>query len=303
VWGVVAGAAGLATAPLEPNVLEEGIVVHTAERMLAGEHLYRDVISHTAPLPYEILALLFRVLGAEIAVARASVVVLQVVGAAAAWAVAHRAGAGALAHAAAATIAAAPILLVPLYSTYFYTTLAFYLGLVAVYIGLRGLEATRWAFAAGALLAAVALCKQSAGVAFAAAFLPMATWCAPADVRWRRLGAMTLGGGGVALLTLLLYATRGDLTVFVWSQIQLAWEMGSAETFRMPFINLWPPGELEEFARGSWALYLPSYYHMRYGLYPPSSSTRCPSWRCSPPVCERRRPGCPRRRGSTGRSC
>jgi hypothetical protein len=268
VWGLLAGAAGLATAPLEPNVLEEGIVVHTAERMAAGEHLYRDVISHTAPLPYEILALLFRALGTEIALARASVVVMQGIGAAAAWAVARRAGAGVLAHAAAATIAAAPVLLVPLFSTYFYTTLAFYLGLVAVYVALRGVDSTRWATAAGALLAAVALCKQSAGVVFVATVLPVVTWRAPAEARWTRLGAMLLGGAAIALLTLSLYATRGDLTAFVWSQVWLAWEMGSAQTFRMPFIDLWPPGELGGFARGSWALYLPSTYHMRYGPYP-----------------------------------
>jgi hypothetical protein len=42
---------------LEPNVLEEDIVVHTAECMLHGDHLYRDAIAHTGPLPYQLLVI------------------------------------------------------------------------------------------------------------------------------------------------------------------------------------------------------------------------------------------------------
>ena len=57
-WGIAAVVAGLAVAPLDPSLLEEGIVVHTAQRMLGGEQLYRDVVSHTGPLPYELLAAL-----------------------------------------------------------------------------------------------------------------------------------------------------------------------------------------------------------------------------------------------------
>ena len=30
--------------------------MHTAECMLQGNHVYRDVITHTGPLPYELLA-------------------------------------------------------------------------------------------------------------------------------------------------------------------------------------------------------------------------------------------------------
>ncbi|MBW2668006.1 MAG: hypothetical protein JRE13_17085, partial [Deltaproteobacteria bacterium] len=79
IWGLVGAAAGAAVAPLDPNLLEEGIVVHTAQRMLEGERLYRGVVSHTGPLPYEFLALLFQIFGAKIAVARAAVVLLQAV--------------------------------------------------------------------------------------------------------------------------------------------------------------------------------------------------------------------------------
>ena len=35
-WGLCAVAAGAAVAPLDPSLLEEGIVVHTAQRIVAG---------------------------------------------------------------------------------------------------------------------------------------------------------------------------------------------------------------------------------------------------------------------------
>ena len=114
-WAGIATAIGAVAAPLDPNLLEEGIVLHTAERMLEGDHLYRDVIIHTAPLPYELLALLFRVFGAEIAVARAAVVLLQGLGTALLFAAVRRAAPAVLAHAAAAAVACAPQMLVPLF--------------------------------------------------------------------------------------------------------------------------------------------------------------------------------------------
>ena len=131
-WALAAAAAGGLAAPLDPNLLEEGIVVHAAERMVAGEHLYRDVVLHTAPLPYELLALLFRVFGSEIAVARAAVVVFQALGTGLLFAALRRAGLGVLAHPAAAAVTVAPILLVPLFSSFFYTTLAVYLALTEI---------------------------------------------------------------------------------------------------------------------------------------------------------------------------
>ncbi|HEY5656245.1 MAG TPA: hypothetical protein VIY27_00505, partial [Myxococcota bacterium] len=267
LWGALAAAAGLAAAPLEPNVLEEGIVVHIAERMLQGDHLYRDVISHTGPLPYELLAALFRALGAEIAVARGSVVALQGLGTLALYALARRAGAGALAHAAAAVVTVAPLLLIPLFSTFFYTTLAFYLGLVAVYAGLRAADSPGWALTTGALLAGIALCKQSTGVAFSATLLPLAALGARPGLRLRRAGQIALGGAAVAAAVLALYALRGDLRALVSAQLELGLALARAASFRTPFINLWPPGALDPAIRESWVMYLPSLYHLRHGLH------------------------------------
>jgi hypothetical protein len=81
-WAAVAALSGASVAGLEPNLLEEGIVVHAAERMAAGEHLYRDIVLFTAPLPYELLALLFRSVGPELLLARGFVVALQAAAAA-----------------------------------------------------------------------------------------------------------------------------------------------------------------------------------------------------------------------------
>jgi hypothetical protein len=267
LWAALAGAAGLAAAPLEPNVLEEGIVVHVAERMSLGDHLYRDAITHTGPLPYEILAGLFRMLGAEIAAARGAVVVLQMLGTLALFALARRAGAGVFAHAAAAVVASAPILLIPLFSTFFYTTLSFYLGLLTAYAGLRAARSARWALTTGALLAAIALCKQSTGVVLTAALLPLACLGAPRPLRARRVAQISLGGGATALIALAVYALRGDLYSFVYAQVALPIALAGSDSFRAPFINLWPPGALDPAIRESWVMYLPSLYHLRQGLH------------------------------------
>jgi len=266
-WGLAAALAGLAVAPLDPNLLEEGIVVHTAQRMLGGEQLYRDVVSHTGPLPYELLAALFHLFGAKIEVARGAIILLQGVATAAVFASARRAGAGVLAHPAAAAVAAAPVLLVPLFSIFYYTTIAFYLGLVAVYAGLRARTSDAWAVAAGVLVACIALCKQNTGVQFAALFVPAVALCAQKGQRARRALDVILGGAAVALLTLAVYAARGTLRELCTAQVLMPLAMASAETFRTPFINLWPPGELAPIVRESWVMYLPSLYHMKYGLF------------------------------------
>ena len=44
VWGIIGALACLSVSGLEPNLVEEGFVVHVAQRMVAGEHLYRDIV-------------------------------------------------------------------------------------------------------------------------------------------------------------------------------------------------------------------------------------------------------------------
>jgi hypothetical protein len=266
-WALAAAAAGAVVAPLDPNLLEEGIVVHAAERMAGGEHLYRDVLLHTAPLPYELLALLFRIFGTEIAVARGTVLVFQAAGVGLLYAALRRAGLGPLAHPAAAAVAVAPILGVPLFSVFFYTTLAFYLSLTTVYTGLRAGRSDAWAAATGALVACVALSKQTAGVVLATALLPGIAVSAAPGKRMARVLSYAGGGALLALATLVLYAARGDLDALLFAQIELPFALAAGETFHTPYINLWPPGVLAPVIQESWVMYLPSLYHMRYGLY------------------------------------
>lgn len=265
-WALVAALFGASVATLEPNLLEEGIVVHAAERMAEGEHLYRDIVLFTAPLPYELLALLFRSVGADILAARGAVVALQALAAGLLFACARRAGLGILAHAAAATLAASPPLLVPLLSTFFYTTLAFYFSVCAMAAALWGTRSRGWAVAAGALVGCVALCKQHNGVLLAAALLPGLLLGAPAGTRLARLRDYVAGGVGLALLTLALYAVRGDLDALFYTQIELPLGLASTSSYATSFITLWPPGQLDPESAGLFSLYAPSLYTSLYGL-------------------------------------
>ena len=65
------------------------------------------------------------------------------------------------------------------------------------------------------LVAAVALCKQTFGVAFAVTLF--AAVAATAPVRVRALASFAAGGAGTALVCVAYYALRGDLSVFVYS--------------------------------------------------------------------------------------
>ena len=55
LWAAIGAGVGAFMAPLEPSFLEEGLMLHIAERLVGGEHLYRDV--HMRPgmvAPYQI---------------------------------------------------------------------------------------------------------------------------------------------------------------------------------------------------------------------------------------------------------
>ena len=69
VWALAGFAAGVSMLPLEPSLGEEGGMIHLAQRLLDGERLYRDIFWFTGPLPFDVLALLFRIFGEEIGVA------------------------------------------------------------------------------------------------------------------------------------------------------------------------------------------------------------------------------------------
>jgi len=241
-WGAAGAAACLAMAPLEPSLLEEGLIVHVAQRLSRGERLYSEVASFTGPIPYELLALLFRLFGESIAVARGAVAVLAALACASTFAVARRAGAGALAHAAAAAVASVPVFLFPLLSTYFYSTLACQATLITAYAGVRGTRSISWAVATGALIACVALCKQSVGAVLAIAMIATLASCTSREWRWRTVAAVVAGGIATAALTSAYYAMNSEFGAFFDSVAVMP--MTFVDDFDSAYLNLWPPGEL-----------------------------------------------------------
>ncbi len=267
LWAVVGFSACWSLTDLEPNLVEEGLLLHVAQRLVHGEHLYRDIVYFTGPLPFELLALLFRIFGEEIAVGR-TVMALFLGGATAAtWSFARRSGAGALAFPAAAVVASTPALLFPMFSMFYYTPLAFCFGVLAVDAASRGAESARWAFAAGVLVAAMALCKQTLGVVFAATLLPAVAIALPRTERFRRIAAMTAGGACLAMLTVAFYAVKGDLDD-LWRCL-VTIPLGLSESFSSPYMNLWPPGELAAEILPNRLVYFSSLYFLRFGLFSP----------------------------------
>ncbi len=265
VWALAGGGACLSVAGLEPNLVEEGLVLHFAQRLVRGEHLYRDLVFFTGPLPFELLAALFRAFGEEIAVGRAAQAAVHGAATAATFGVARRAGAGPLAHLAAALVTMAPILLFPLFSIFYYTPLAFGLGALAAWAAARGADSRGFALAAGALVAAVALCKQTIGVALALGLLATVAAGAPARARRARALAMALGGAAVAAATLAAYAARGDLAELFRCMVVVPLSLG--DRYSSGFMNLWPPGRLAPELEAQKAIYLPNLWLLRHGIF------------------------------------
>ncbi|MBW2316311.1 MAG: hypothetical protein JRH10_19265, partial [Deltaproteobacteria bacterium] len=255
-WAAAGAGACAAMAPLQPNLLEEGFALHVAQRIASGEHLYRDIVFFSGPVPFEALALLFRAFGDEIAIARGAVVVLHALTTGLAFDLARRAGAGALSHVAAAALAFAPILLFPFFSIYFHTTIAFYLIGIAVHAGLRATESTRWGFLAGATIALVGMTKQSLGAVLAVSLLPAVVLGTARGGRLARAATVSLGLAAMGGFIVAVFAARGDLGALYHGVIELPLTLGG--TFGSAYINLWPPGELTGDARFNAPFYLPN---------------------------------------------
>lgn len=258
LWAVAGAAACAAMAPLQPSVLEEGGMLHLAQRMNAGERLFVDLLSVTGPVPYELLSLLFRLFGEEVYTARLALAVLHGMSTAAVFDLARRAQAGALAHAAAAVWASAPVLLFPSYSIYFYSTLAVHAALLATWTALRAPVSLAWAVTAGAGAAVVALTKQTLGAALAAAFLVAVPLAAAPGRRLRQALGVAAGGALLALVTLASYAARGELAAVVRNLVSVP--LSYTTSYASPFPNLWPPGRFAGETLPLAGIYLPNAY-------------------------------------------
>jgi hypothetical protein len=265
LWVVVGCVACATVIGLEPNLVEEGLLIHVAQRLVAGERLYRDIVFFTGPLPFELLGLLFRWFGEEILVGRGATALISGVNAGLAYGLLRRAGGGVLAHAAGALVAALPLLLFPLFSIFYYTPLAFSFGLWAAYAATRGVTSVRWVFAAGVAVAAVALCKQTIGAVLAAGMLVAVFATAPAGRRLRITRSFVLGGAASALLTVAFYGLRGDLGDLWRCLVSVPLSLG--ETFSSRYLNLWPPGELDPELLPHKVVYFPNLYFLKYGTH------------------------------------
>ncbi|MFQ5515245.1 MAG: hypothetical protein ACE5FG_12540 [Myxococcota bacterium] len=265
LWAVLGAVACWRVAGLEPNLVEEGLVVHFAQRLVHGEQLYRDMIFFSGPLPFELLAGLFRLFGEELVVGRWAMVGLHALATGLGFSVARRTVSAPWAHALGAFLAAVPILLFSLLSVFWYTTIALYLGVITVYVALRGTRSAGWAFAAGTLVAGVALCKQSLGVVLALGMVPALVGCSPAGRRVAHARAVLLGGATAAALTIGLYALRGTLDDMLRCLVVVPLSLG--KSYSTPYLNLWPPGELAPEILANKVLYLPNIFFIAYGIF------------------------------------
>jgi len=250
--------------PLEPNLLEEGIALHLSQRMLQGEHLFRDLASFTGPFPFELLTLLFRVFGDDIVVARAAVAVMQGAACGAVFSLARSIRQDSLAHVAAAFFAAAPVLLFPLFSLYFYSLVALHLAILATWAAWRGMASPSMAWTAGLLVGCVALSKQNFGLALAATLFTAMVALARPGLRLRQGAVFAAGGATLAIATLGLYAWRGDLAPLWRSLVTLP--LSFTATFGSPYPNLWPPGVFDEGVFIDRARYVPRVYSLRFDI-------------------------------------
>ncbi len=264
-WAGIATVVCAAMSPLEPSLLEEGLIVHFADRMAGGEHLYRDLVFLSGPFPFELLALVFRVFGADVNIGRAVIALLSGTSAGLAFALARHARCGAMAHLAAACFAFAPVLLFPLLSTYFYTTLAMHLSVLAVYAAFRGMDSARWAVAAGVAIASVALTKQTIGVAIALGAVACVFSQTPRDRRSRQCLWLFAGGAASTVMTLIVYGARGDLGALVQAMVVMPLALG--ESFSSGYVNLWPIGEFVGEIQRNRLFYIPHLYNILTGQH------------------------------------
>jgi hypothetical protein len=267
LWGLLGALCCASVSGFEPNLLEEGIELHVAQRLASGEQLYRDVLVFTGPFPFELLGLLFRIFGDEVWVARGVVVAMHGLASAAAFALARGSDRGALAHAAAAATACAPLVLFPLFSIYYYTTIAFHLSLLAGWAAWRGVGSEvslRWGLLAGALVAAIALSKQTLGVSMAIAVL-VALFASSESQRRGALLGFVLGGAGAAALSVGAWIGQGTLDAAIHGLVTLPASLDAS--YQLPFLNLWPIGQLSVAAAESQTFYLPYFYILTESIF------------------------------------
>ncbi len=193
---------------LEPD---EGIVLQGAQRILAGQVLYRDFFSFYTPGSYYLLALIFRIFGSSLAVARIALALTGAVLSVVTYLLARRvcSRATALTMAALGTLTTLPYRFLVLHN-WDSTVVA----CLALYCAVRLLEVPgrKWAFALGSFASLTVLFEQSKGaglclglgLGFLAIFLLQRR---PLPSRGQIL-AMTFGLAWLFVITFAYFATQ-----------------------------------------------------------------------------------------------
>ncbi len=144
-------------------MLDEGALVHTADRIASGEVLYRDIATGVAPGAYYLQALLFRLFGRSLLVGRLFMILLFSVTVAGVYLLSRAVASRAVAAGSAFLFAALSVNFwrFPNYSPEAIAWILFSLGAMALYLRERR---RRWLVVAGIGLGAAILFKQNYGV-------------------------------------------------------------------------------------------------------------------------------------------
>ncbi len=238
---------------------DEGIVLQGAERILRGEVLYRDFFSFYTPGSYYWIALLFRLFGSSLLVARTALLVYGGLFSVLTYLLARRVcpRGSALMAAYLLTLTALPYRFLVLHN--WDSTLWAYL---ALYCAVRFLETLHggWAAAVGVLTSLTFLFEHSKGaglaVGLAVGFLVVAlTDENKAFIRRRPLVACLTGFLVPFLLTFAYFASRHSLSQMLGGWLWPLRHYSQANTLPFGYLVLATPDPTALLA-GSWSWYL-----------------------------------------------
>ena len=199
---------------------DEGIILQGAERILNGQVLYRDFFSFFTPGSYYLLALLFRIFGSSMLVARSALVFLGSILSVLTYLLARRVVSRwvALATAALVTLTCLPYRFLVLHNwdSTGWACLALY-SAVRFLEGAAGRETRKWALAMGSFAALTVLFEQSKGaglvlgLTFGILLVAMAGRRRELLLGWRGWIAVATGFAWPFLLTFGYFAAQHSL--------------------------------------------------------------------------------------------
>jgi len=201
---------------MEPD---EGIVLAGAQRILDGQLPYRDFFSFYTPGSFYLTALLFKVFGSSIVVARGALVVFGASFAALTYVLARRACSQAIALLVGILVA---MTAVPYRFLVLHNWDSTFWACLATYSAVRWLESSRglWAFAAGAFASLTFLSEQSKGAGMYLGFVIALLTFAISGERISKVWTLVLGALCPLILTFTYFGSRHAIgpmfSAWVW---------------------------------------------------------------------------------------